>query len=425
MALPEFEKKVLLNGMEVFFLDAQSGRTPFLLMVKNGAAFDPIDKWGATYVMARMMLENSARLNSELIQQQLQELEARLEPHVEWDAIYFEGSVPPSQLAACLDLLAEIVIRPGFDEATFERVRAQVVQELQEQTGKPEVLSQQLFLTTLLEGNPYSHSVKGTLETLQNLTLADMKIQYRRLMLPNQTKLAVHYSADREDFFQAFSRSWGSWVRDDPAPFTFRRAQRTEGARVLLLDAPEPTILRWGQLGVRKGSRDYFPLRVLQQYLTLMLPSWAEEMSGSSHIRASVELQARRMPGYFQLNLQIPSDQTLVYLKKIETFLNELEEGKVDPSLLAEAKSLILQEFADSFQDPLGRLYQILESELYNLGLNYISTFGIRLNRVDEEAIREVAGKHLSPNQFLLVVSGPSANLKPLLETIGEVEFLN
>ncbi|MEJ2083487.1 MAG: hypothetical protein P8Y94_15260, partial [Acidobacteriota bacterium] len=38
--LPKIERKSMLNGMQVLFLDAEGDRSPFLLMIQNGAAFD-------------------------------------------------------------------------------------------------------------------------------------------------------------------------------------------------------------------------------------------------------------------------------------------------------------------------------------------------------------------------------------------------
>ena len=117
---PEFYRQSLLNGMEILFLARSDERVPFVLMIKNGAAFDPIDKWGLTYLTTLIIFEQGESRTGVEVQQGLQELNADLNFGVEGDAIYFFGSTPGEQLADTLNLLAEMVVRPVFLEETFQ-----------------------------------------------------------------------------------------------------------------------------------------------------------------------------------------------------------------------------------------------------------------------------------------------------------------
>ncbi len=422
--IPEFDKQSLLNGMEILFLPSSDRRVPFVLMIKNGAAFDPMGKWGVTHLMVSLAFEGTQERTGAEISEDLKKLGAELNFRVGWDAIFFFGTAPLDQVANTLAILGEIVVHPRFQEETFEKTRERALRELEEENQHPETITQVLFASRLFQDNPYEHPVKGTLHTVRSLDLRDVKIQYRKLVMPNQSQLALYFTSNRGRLFTALSRSWGSWVTGEPAPFTFRQAHAPRERRILLIDSSLPEgLFRWGKLGVKQGAREYYGLKVFEQYLTLHLPEWANQVAAQNQIKALSKVQAHRMPGYIQFSVQAPSEQLISYLQKYHQFLANLQEGQIDLSKLEEARQLAFLEFKASLEDPPGRLYRLLEIELHSLGINYIANYGRRLSRVTAETLQKTLQQHLSINRFLMVVSGPEEMLRTELEKFGKVEL--
>ncbi len=420
---PEFHKQSLLNGMEILLLTGNDQRVPFVLMIKNGVAFDPIEKWGVTYLTSWMILEQSETSNGLAVETELRELEAELDLRVEWDAIFFVGSAPSENLVDVLNLLAEMVVRPAFREETFQQLRNGVLQELEERPNQLESLTQDVFLAELFQANPYAHSVKGTTETLKNLSLADVKTQYRKLFLPNQSQLAFFSPGDPDGTVAALSRHWGSWIKNDPLPFTFRKALPPNGRRVQFLDqASADSLFRWGNLSVERSSADYYALKVFQQYLTLSLPSWASQIASQRQIQASSELESRRMPGYLQLSIQAPPEELIAYFHRFESFAQDLHDGHIDSQKFEEAKQLAYLEMIDSLREPLAGLYRLLETSLYEVGINFLTNYGLRLDRLTRDDFQEAVQKYVALDNFVLVVAGPSQHLQSELDKIGAVE---
>lgn len=422
---PVFEKRTLLNGMDFLFLPTSESRMSFVLMVRNGAAFDPLDKWGVTYLTTRLLFEETESRTGRHIHEDLKKTEAELDFRVDWDAIVFFGSCSVDQVGEVLDLLAEMIVRPQFREETFQRLRSQVLHELKSEQRGPQAMTQDIFISELLRGNPYEHPVKGNSETLQNLYLTDLKVQYRKLFMPNQAQLALYYPGETGSIFNTLSRRWGSWVRSDAAPFTFRPARRPEQGRIMLFDLPNgESLFRWGNLGVRRGARDYYVLKVFEQYLTLSLPAWTEGVAAANQIRASSVLEAGRMPGYLQLSIQAPSEELLPYFQKFQEFAKNLQKGEIDTGRLEEAKRLAYLEITTSLEEPRLRLFRLLETTLYSVGINFITHYGLRLSRVSAQDFVRVLPKYLSLDQFVMVVAGPVNKLKAELDEIGQVTVL-
>ena len=339
--LTRVQKRALLNGLEVYFLPPDNpGPSQFVLMIRNGAAFDPAGKAGITNLMAQMLLRGGTGSRSvELIRRDLAGTGAQLGLTVEWDAIFFHGQAPRTGVQAVLAILAELLVHPDLTEESFQREHSLVLEALQRESGL-EHQTQKAFQSELFRNNPYGHSVEGTLSSVQGLTLIDVKIQYRKLMMPNQAQLALFFEDTDNRLFLSLGRPWGGWVRSQAAPFTFRKAEPNTARRIFLIDSPGPeSVLRLGGLTVAVSDRAYYPLKVLEHYLTLSLPVWAREIENSSQIRGSVSLRAMTMPGAFQINLQVPNARVGDYLDRCLRALDTLAAGQLDQARYREAKA--------------------------------------------------------------------------------------
>ena len=425
--LTSVQKKALLNGFEVYFLPPRNPEiSHFVLMIRNGAAFDPAGKWGITNLMAQMLLRGGTKPRSvELIRQDLAEAGAQLRSTVEWDAIFFHGQAPRAGVQATLATLAELMVHPDLTEESFQREQALVVEALQKDLDLDHQ-TQKVFQSELFRNNPYGHSVEGTLSSVQGLTLIDVKIQYRKLMMPNQARLALSFEDTDNRLFLSLGRPWGGWVRSRAAPFTFRKAEPGTARRILLIDSPGPeSVIRLGGLTVAVSDRAYYPLKILEHYLTLSLPVWAREIEDSSQIRGSVTLRAMTMPGAFQINLRVPSSRVGDYLNRCLRALDALAAGQLDQARYREAKELAFLELKQAMEEPAGYLYELLKANLYSQGISYLVNYGLRLDRVQQRQLSEVLSTYLRSDSLLVVVAGPAAEIQEGVSRLGPVQILN
>ena len=96
----------------------------------------------------------------------------------------------------------------------------------------------------------------------------------------------------------------------------------------------------------------------------------------------------------------------------------------MDSVRFEEAQRLTYQEIIDSVSQPFPRLNLLFKTHLYNLGVNFISHYGIRLTRLTPKSLALIVSKYVSPETYLLLVSGPVDTLKPELENLGRVEVI-
>ena len=78
-----------------------------------------------------------------------------------------------------------------------------------------------------------------------------------------------------------------------------------------------------------------------------------------------------------------------------------------------------------SSRTPEGLLRQLLETTLYNVGVNYILNFGIRIDRITPELFQSATKDHFVTNKLVIVVAGPADSLQSQLSGLGKVRLLN
>jgi len=424
--LPDFHRQSLLNGMEIFAFPSNQERVPFQLLVVNGAAFDPIGKWGVTYLTTRLMVEAGKDRAGQPLLAGLKSLGSELTYRVDWDGIWFQGTAPANRLTETLNILGQMLVQPEFDEEAILQLREQVAAELEKKAGEPQFATYERFLGELFNGNPYGHLVRGNPTTLRNIQLGDVRLQYRKLFIPNQAHLAFFHTGDREAAFNALTRRWGNWVKGNPLPFAFRKAEPAGETQVVLLDRPlEESVARWGVLSLARGDKNSYALEILEQYLTLSLPAWAGQVTGATQVRASASVETRIMPGCFQMNLQAPVAQVPAYVKKFNETLKEIQDGQINKERFEEAKRLAYAELRSSLENQDGLLRQLLETSLYNVGVNYILNYGVRIDRFTPELFQAATKEHFSGNKLVIVVAGPAESLQTQLSGFGRVRLLN
>ena len=423
--VPDFERYSFLNGMDLLFLKSNRERLPFVLMIANGAAFDPPGKWGVTYLTVHSLLAGDPHSDHPSLFESLKDLGTDLKVHVSWDAIYFIGESSAGQLERSLAWLADRITQTGIEPASFDTLRQRVRQEVQRELQQVHGWTEQRFRSELFGGNPYAHPVKGTPETLADITVADIKIQHRKLFLPNQAQLATYWGGDANELFGNLAPYWGAWTRSSPMPFTFRKADPVSSARVLVKDDLGPRgELRWGILAPARGSRSFYAAKILEQYLRIQLPSWLEE-SDRGAPDFSVELRAEMMPGYLQVRFFAPPERLVPSFERFDQQLGEVMGGQIDESAFERARQLALQEFHAQLADPEARLHVLLQTHLYNLGIGYIANYGRRLNRVRLKTFQDTVAALLSPTGYVVIISGPKRLISQQLESLPGARILN
>ncbi len=424
MVYPELYQKRLLNDLQIHVAS-----TPYLgdtmtigLVLRYGSAFDPAkptDKGGVASLVSQLMGKATQDRTGKDIRDELNYLKATLEVRCDWDGIRILMRGQSAAFERALLLLYQIVCEAKFNDDDFAVAQKALIQQLQAPQDARQQIRSQLEVE-LFRGTTYGRSMRGTVATLQNISVGDVRYYYKHFFSPNQASLVVVGSAPPQEVLLKSTRIWGVWVRSDEVPSTFL-PPRPPGARNIFLDddpgSPAAQFIL-GNLWPTREEQQYYSgmlaVRVLQDRLTQALPTSL----------LTVAAEGRRLRGPFYVQGQAAADQAAGEITRIMEVVEAFKESGAAADEIARAQAQWIEEFGKTITTTDGICNVLMDAELYRLGINYISTFSDFVRRSGTAMVKDASKRWLFPGGLILIVRGPASTLQRQLESLGTVQLL-
>ncbi len=123
-AFPAIEKSRLPNGLRVWTVHhPQVPLVALMLLVRRGAASDPVGKEGLAAVTADMLDEGTGDRSAIEMHEALARLGAQFDTDIGSDATVATVAVLSRFVGGALSLLSDILVRPALRDDDFARVR--------------------------------------------------------------------------------------------------------------------------------------------------------------------------------------------------------------------------------------------------------------------------------------------------------------
>lgn len=411
-------RSVTANGMTVLFLEQHFLPTVEIhALVKVGSAQDPADKAGLANLTASLLDEGTLTRTSRQIAEQIDFVGGSIEAHASEDYTTASARVLKKDADLGFTLLADMLQRPAFHKQEFERVRTQILGEIVSDDDDPGNVAMKAFHQLIFHGHPYSWPAHGTEDTLSKITVTDVQQFHAREYVPNQTILVVVGDLTQEQASALVQTHFGSWKKGAPSLAQLKKPAPIDRKMVQLIekDLTQSTIVL-GHTGVSRTNPDYYAITVMNYILgaggfSSRLMDSIRDKQGLAYGIMS-QFDSRVMPGAFFISLQTRTDVTNQAIMSVLAEVKAIREAPVTDQELGEAKSFIVGSFPLRI-DSSAKLANVLaQVELYNLGLDYFTSYPKAIEKVTKDDVLRVAKQYLDPQHYALVVVGSIAKAK-------------
>jgi zinc protease len=401
---------VLPNGLTILVLEQHS--LPIVqihTLIRAGAAHDPVDKAGLANLTAGLLDEGTATRTAKQIAEQIEFVGGSLAARASEDFTTASAKVLKKDLDLGFELLSDILLHPAFQEQEFDRVRSQILGEIQSERDDPCQVAVKAFKQLIYPGHPYRWPVNGTEDTLPKIKRADVQQFYAREYVPNQTIMTIVGDITLDQARAQIMKRFGGWKRGDtptrPAPSP--RALEKPVLKLIEKDLTQATILL-GHVGISRTNPDYYAVTVMNYILgaggfsSRLMETIRDNQGLAYHVGSHFE--ANVMPGPFVVNLQTRNEAANQAITGVLTELNRIREAPVTDQELADARAYLIGSFALRL-DTTSKLSEVLALvELYGLGLDYFTKYPKLIEQVTKDDVLRVAKQYLHPNRYALVV---------------------
>ncbi|MEX2281990.1 MAG: pitrilysin family protein [Gemmatimonadota bacterium] len=422
---PEVQRSRLANGLELF--TARHGTVPLAtarIVLDAGVTREPAELGGVAHLVAHTIDAGTTHKDAERLSWELELLGAQLEVSTGFDATAISVTAATDRMPQALALLCEMVTEARFPEAEVKRVRTEQLGEIEQRRSDPRSLaSDQAIRFMYGSESVYGRSALGSVETVQRLTVGDVRSFYHDRYAPGKAALILVGALDGaaiDTAHECLSR-WSS----QPAPVSAPNyGPSVTSARVHIIDrtGSVQSEIRLGHAGPSRADPDYFALQVVNSILggafTSRLNLNLREKQGFTYGVRS-QFAFRRGPGPFIISTAVASEVTA---RAIEETLREVDLLSADGPTEEELQNTIdyltgIMPLELQTTDQLaGKLSELF---VYGLSDDYFATYRSRIAAVTREDALRAGRQHIKRVLFTYVVVGDPGGIEEPLKSLG------
>ncbi len=427
--VPEFWKEEFENGMKL--IGTKSDEIPTVAIQINldgGHKFDADDpaKSGLALITASLMNESTENYSAEEMQEELRKIGSSIAIYGDNNSTTVSINTLVKNLDRTLELVNEKLFRPAFNQEDFDRVIKQQMEGIIASQKDPSAIASQVF-NRLLYGDEHIYSVpsSGIEETVQNISVEDIKDFYAKYFSPNLGEVVVVGAIEQEEILPKlnFLEKWKSKnVRVPKLP----AAQAADKAKIYLVDKENAP-----QSQIRIGYVTDLTYDPTGEYYKTYLMNYP--LGGAFNSRINLNLREENgwtygARSYFSVSedpgpyvatagvLGTATDSSVVeFMKEIK----EYRENGITEDELAFMRNSIGQRDARSYETPgqkAGFLSRIVH---YGLDAGYVDEQTKIINTITKKELDALAEKHLKDENFYILVVGDGASNRSKLEKLG------
>ena len=413
------------NGIEI--IATKNSETPtisLLLSIEGGVLLDPVEKAGLASLTASLMNEGTTIHTKEQLSNEL----AILGSNISIGAGGRNTNIRLNSLVKNLDetlaLMTEMMFKPEFAQADFDRVKNQLIQGLQQGNKDAGTLARNAARqVTYGKNNRFGLADSGTISTVSAITLDDVKAFYKAYFSPVKASVVVVGDIDKAEFI---SKLWPlkAWKGDDydiNGDYSFPAVTPNKVYFVDLPNASQSVINLSRRSMTYDATSDYFKATLMNYPLGSAFNSRINlnlrEDKGYTY-GASSYYSAGKTLGRYVAGASVKKEHTYDSIVEIEKELKGYQQQGLTEAEVTFMRQAISQSEALSFETPSqksGFLRQLLQ---FNLPINYGDKQSEIINMITLKELNEIAANELSkPMQWIVV--GDGQVVRPQLQKLN------
>lgn len=379
----------------------------------GGGAQDSVGKAGTANLMASLLDEGAGNLDANAFAERLDRKAVQMRIRAGRDRIRGTLQTLSENRDEAFDDLRLALNEPRFDAAAVELNRAQILSGLRRQLKSPTDLAALRWWSTAYAGRAYGEPVAGTLETVPNITIADLKAYQHRVLARDHLTVAIVGDIDATAAKAMLDRVFGGLPAKAQLVVHQKAPPQGLGQRINIdLDVPQ-TVIDFGGGGIDRSDPDFFAAYIVNHILG----------SGTFSSRLTSEIRVKRGLAYAVYDSLLWYDNTAVFFGSTATRADSADEtvglirkevrnlAEIGPTAdeLAAAKSYLNSSFVLNLDTSAKVASLLLQLQIDHLGIDYIETRKQKIAAVTLADAKRVAKRLFGGDMLFTVVGRPAA----------------
>ena len=407
------QRFVLPNGLRL--LIKEDHRLPFVefrSVFQGGVMVESEEDNGLTQLMTKMLLQGTKKQTAEEIAQAIESVGGSISSYGGNNSLGVSLEVMNSDLADGMELLADVLLNPVFPNAALERERQIQLAEIRSQKDHLLSLADGKCREAMFGRSGYGLQARGTEPSVSSLRTADLRRLHVALIQPKNCVLSIFGAVDTSKVRALVQRRLGHWRgKNSPPKSVHASPLLTEVKRVTTSVDKKQAVLILAFPGATLHHPDRFALELVQEALSdlgsRLFVRIRDELGLAYYVGAQNFLGVA--PGFFSFYVGTDPENAARVERELLQEAAKLQAEGLTEAELRRAKAKLIGQKKIARQE-LGRMAMTTAlDELYGLGYANSDREDACFEAVTLAEVREVCGKYLSSNAYVISVVQPEA----------------
>jgi zinc protease len=423
--VPKSWHAVLSNGINVFGIENKE--LPLVnmnLIIDGGISQDILSLPGVASMVANVLPQGTRNKTPEELEEETELLGSDINMYASREELTLSSSMLSRNFDKTVALMKEILLEPRWDSAEFRMAQTRTRNNIIQAQAQPRSVAALNFQKLVYgKDNIFGYSSLGTLESIDKISIDDLKAWYNRCFSPKVTRILVAGNVTEEQVLKALEPLQAEWKEKEVTFNNYAVPPAPDKSAIYFADIPgsRQSVIYIGYPAISRSNPDYVKVNFINYRLggafTSILNQILREQKGYTYGAQSTFQEMKGIAPFYAAS-SVRSDATFesvkIFKDEMEKFRNGLSETD-----LQFVKNCILRSDALRFETNDALVGMLSTMTKYGLPEDYIKQEDNVIKNMTVEDSKAIADKYVVPDKMYYVVVGDAATQAKPLGKIG------
>ena len=320
--------------------------------------------------------------------------------------------------------MAEGALSPNFTQEEFDKEKDKLIEGLKTQEKSVTAVAGRVE-NVLAYGKDHPAGEYLSEATINNVSLADVKENYRSYFVPENAYLVIVGDVKYKDTKKIVEKLFGSWTKATAPKLSYSNPSNVQYTQINFVDMPnavQSEISVLNTVNTKLADSDFFPLILANQvlggdfngYLNMNL----REKHGWTYGAYSDIGYNKNISSKFKANAQVRNAVTDSSVVEVLKEIGRIRTEKVSDEDLKNVKASYIGNFVMQVEKPETVARFALKIQTESLPADFYENFIKNINAVTPEDIMRVANKYFLVDNLRIIVTGKGTEVISGLEKL-------
>ncbi|HSK74368.1 MAG TPA: insulinase family protein, partial [Pyrinomonadaceae bacterium] len=424
--IPAIWEQKFSNGMRVYGIEnTEVPLVRFEIVMDGGLLLEDINKVGVANMMAQMLTQGTARKTPQELEEAIQLLGAEINVFAGTEDIRIVVNTLAKNYEPTLALVEEILLEPRWDAKEFDLVKSKTISLIRQQQANPNAVAQNHYnLLIYGKDNIRSRNILGTIESVNAITLDDLKAFYAKSLSPSVARMHAVGALNKAAITKPLSGLNKKWKAKKIEIPEYKTPPAPAKSVVYFYDVPDAkqSVVRFGYPALAATDKDYYPATVMNYILggggfASQLTQQLREGKGYTYGIGS-GFSGTRATGPFTISSAIRTNVTLEATQLVKEILQNYPKNFSEADLET-TKGFLIKSNARAFETAGAKLNMLENISKYGWKYDYVKEREQIVKNMTVDQIKALSQKFLNTDKMIWLVVGDAKTQLPRLKELG------